>query len=214
MPAPDWRIDHDAHELHYRDRTFPCDRCVEAMALWQDHALLLSSDTDCLSLWDAEGLVRIARVGVYPQDMALWDGRVLVCGGADCRLHLLTLPDLAPRASLPLPGMPERIAWGHGNPHILVLVTDLEPCTQVIRVDPERWTYEARLTLPGIPGAIAADDSGLWIGVSEQVIHLPDNSSVPDMVIEGIGLAGRIETVPGGVRITDSLTSRTLHICT
>lgn len=212
MPAPDWRIDHNAHELHYRDRTFPCDRCVEAMALWQDHALLLSSDTDCLSLWDAEGLVRIARVGVYPQDMALWGDCVLVCGGADCQLHLLSLPDLRLRASILLPGMPERIVFGKCVAHLLILLTEPESRTQVICVDPEHWTYEARLSLPGIPGAIAADDSGLWIGVSEQAMHLPDNSSVPDMVIEGIGLSNRIETAPGGIRITDSLTSRTLHI--
>lgn len=214
MPEPDWWIDHDAHELHFKSRTFPCDRDVEAMALWADHALLLSSDTDCLSLWDAEGLVRVARVGVYPQDMAVTGDLVLVCGGADGQLHQLDLPGLQHRFSLPLAGMPERIAWQSGTAHVLALLTEPEIHTRLISVVPDTWQWHDRLRLPGIPGAIAADGGGLWIGVSEQVVHLPDDSSVPDLVIEGIGLAKKIEASEDGVLIMDGLTGRTVQIRT
>lgn len=214
MPEPDWWIDHDAHELHFKSRTFPCDRDVEAMALWADHALLLSSDTDCLSLWDPEGLVRVARVGVYPQDMAVTGDLILVCGGADGQLHQLDLPGLQNRFSLPLPGMPERIAWQSGKAHVLALLTEPEIHTRLISVMPDTWQWHDRLRLPGIPGAIAATASGLWIGVSEQVLHLPDDATMPDLVIEGIGLARRIELSADGVLITDGLTGRTVQIRT
>ena len=89
-----FRVDNAAHLLHFGGRAFPCDREIVAARPWQGHALLLSADTDCLSLWDADGLIRTARVGVYPQDMALSAEAAWVCGGADGKLHVLTLPTL------------------------------------------------------------------------------------------------------------------------
>ena len=209
-----WWIDHAAHMLHHGESAFSCSRELEAMAVWEDHALLLSSDTDCLSLWDAHGLVQLARVGVYPQDMALHDDHVYVCGGLDCCLHQLSLPSLQLCASLSMPGMPERIAMHRGKAYTLLLVPEPEPHTQLISVDPGFWTHRCLLQLPGIPGAIAADDAGLWIGVSQQVLHLPESGPGPDMVIDGIGLASYIEITSDGILVTDSLTEHVLRIRT
>lgn len=205
MLEPDWWVDHAAHELHCGRSTFPCDRDVEAMAVWAGHALLLSSDTDCLSLWDGDGIIRTVRVGVYPQDMAVAGDCVAVCGGADGRIHLLDLPGLHHRMSLPLPGMPERIALQGDIAHVLALLTEPDTHTLLISADVNRGSWHQRLTLPGIPGALATDDAGLWIGVSGQVLHLPHESHVPDLVCEGFELPGHIEVQEEGVIVTDAL---------
>ena len=214
MQEADWWVDHAAHKLHHGEQTFACSREIEALAVWKGHALLLSSDTDCLSLWDTEGLLRIARVGVYPQDMALAENQVIVCGGADGRLYELSLPDLQLLRTTVLPGMPERIALQGQTAYVLSLLPEPEIHTALLRISLPTGHVNMQLTRPGIPGAITADENGLWIGVSEQVLHLRNAAATPDRVIEGIGLASRIETRPGGIRVTDGLTDRMLWICT
>jgi len=212
MQDADWWIDHAAHKLHHGDRTFNCSRDIEAMAVWNGQALLLSSDTDCLSLWDADGLIRIARVGVYPQDMAIAEDLAVVCGGADCRLHMLSLPQLMHRASLLLPGMPERIALQGSAAHVLALLTEPEVHTVLLQVSLATGAAQTRLTLPGIPGALTADAAGLWLGVGERVLHLPCGETQPDVIIDGFEMPERIEVHAHGLRVTDALLSRTISL--
>lgn len=194
-----WRsdlwVDNTAHELHLYGRTFPCDRDVEGLLHWNDHALLLSSDTDCLSLWDREGLVRTARVGEYPQDMSLQGDTVYICGGADGRLHLLSLPELHTLTEFSIPGMPERLALFRDAAYILTLLPEPEVHTALLRLDLRTGLHEELSRYMGLPGAITADDGGLWVGVSELVIHLPHGTDAPDVVIEGIGMAREIRSV-------------------
>ena len=64
----------------------------------------------------------------------------------------------------------------------------------------------------GIPGAIAASNTGLWIGVSGQVLHLPHSSDRPDLVCEGIDLPERIEVHEGGVIVKDALQEHSLWL--
>lgn len=212
MQDADWWVDHAAHKLHHGDCTFECSRDIEAMAVWNAHALLLSSDTDCLSLWDAEGLFRVARVGVYPQDMAIADNLAVVCGGTDCRLHLLSLPELHPSGEIALPGMPERITLQGGDAHVLTLLTEPEVHTALLQVSLPGGPTQTRLTLPGIPGALTADAAGLWIGVGERVLHLPCGETQPDVVIEGFEMPERIEVHAHSLRVTDALLGRTISL--
>lgn len=205
-------VDNGAHVLHLGGSCWPCDRDVEAVQVWRGQALLLSSDTDCLSLWDREGLVRTARVGVYPQDMAVQGELACVCGGADGRLHLLSLPELLPLADFTLPGMPERVCLQGDVAHVLALLTDPEVQTLLLTVGLAAGEYREIGRFPGLPGAITADDTGLWIGVSELVLHLPKGCDAPDMVVEGIGLARRIETETEGITVTDALNGREYHL--
>ena len=166
------RVDNEAHVLHFGERAFPCDRDVEAVKRWRGHALLLSSDTDCLSLWDEEGLIRTARVGVYPQDVAVAGDTAVVCGGADGRLHLLSLPDLFETADFPLPGMPERLCLRGDKAWVLTLLPEPEVHTMLLTIDlsTEKWTELRRFG--GIPEAIAVDERGLWVAVSEGAVRL------------------------------------------
>ena len=167
-----WWVDDAAHMLHFGGQAFPCDRDVEAALSWREYVLLLSSDTDSLSLWDCEGLVRLTRVGVYPQDMALREKQVIVCGGADGKIHLLNLPDLTETAEFSVPGMPERICIAEEAAFILMLLTEPEVHTSLLKL----WLpYGQRKEIrgfTGIPEAITADKSGLWIAVSEGVTRL------------------------------------------
>lgn len=205
-------VDNGAHQLHHAGQVFACDRDIEALAQWQDCALLLSSDTDCLSLWDREGLIRTVRTGVYPQDMAVAGDMVCVCGGSDSMLHLLALPSLQLRASYPLPGMPERIALQDSDAYVLTLLAEETVCTALFRLDLQAGKSQALLRLPGLPGAVAAADDGLWIGVSEQVLHLPYGNTEPDVIIDGFGLARRIRIEREGVVVTDELEDRVVFI--
>ena len=210
--APTWWVDDAAHTLHRGSRAFPCDRDVVRLALWREYALLLSADTDCLSLWDEEGLVRTARVGVYPQDMALSGDVAYVCGGADCRLHALTLPSLYGCDEVDLPGMPERIAIHQGLVHLLMLQTEPELRTLLAAWRPADGTLHRQMVLPGIPGALTASADGLWIGATGQAAHLPYGAAAPDVLVDGVGLPERIDVFPDGVTITDGLTGRRIRL--
>ncbi|MBQ3158031.1 MAG: hypothetical protein IJB81_14135 [Clostridia bacterium] len=205
-------VDNGMHQLHHAGRVFACDRDIEALAQWQDCVLLLSSDTDCLSLWDRDGLIRTARTGVYPQDMAVTGDMVCVCGGADSMLHLLSLPALQTLASHRLPGMPERVALQSGSAYVLTLLAEEAVCTALLRLDLLTGEAKALMQLPGLPGAITAADDGLWLGVSEQVLHLPYDHAEPDILIDGFGLARLIEVEPEGVIVTDELEDRIVFI--
>ena len=168
------RVDNETHVLHFRGHTYPCDRDVEAVQRWKDHALLLSSDTDCLSLWDMDGLVRLTRVGVYPQDLAVTEDTAVVCGGADGRLHLLNLPDLFEIAEYPAPGMPERLCLRENMAYVLSLIPEPEVHTMLVTMALLTGEWQEVRRFAGIPEAIAADETGLRVVTSEGVFRLQD----------------------------------------
>ena len=207
-----FRVDDGAHLLHFGGRAFPCDREIVAFHPWKGHALLLSSDTDCLSLWDADGLIRTARVGVYPQGFAVSEDAAWVCGGADGKLHVLTLPSLRETAAIALPGMPERVCLHGADAWVLSLLGEPEVCTALLRTDLQRPEVQEITRFAGIPGALATDEKGLWVGVSELVVHQPWWTDGPDVIVEGVGLAARIEVHPKGVLIEDSLENRHVFV--
>ena len=205
-------VDEAAHLLHIGGRAFPCDRDLEALALWKGHALLLSSDTDCLSLWDADGLIRTARVGVYPQDAAVQGDLAWVCGGADGRLYALELPGLHTAAEIPLPGMAERLCLRKGVAWVLTLLPEPEAYTALLRVDLASVQPVEMDRFAGLPGALAADGDGLWIGVSEVLMHRPFTADRADLTIEGFGLPRHIRVEEDAVWVSDPLEGLTARI--
>lgn len=205
MQDLDLWVDNAAHLLHHGGRVFPCDRDIEALASWKGHALLLSSDTDCLSLWDSEGLVRTARVGVYPQDMAVQDDTVYICGGADGKLHLIALPELHPLTDYVLPGMPERISIQGESAYLLTLLAEHEVQTVLLRLELPTGIYQELARFPGLPGALCATEYGLWVAVSEMLMHLSPDAAQVHTVIEGFSLIRRLDTQGNAVLATDPL---------
>lgn len=193
--------DNAAHLVHMGGGCFPCDRDVEALAPWNGHVLLLSSDTDCLSLWDAEGTIRTARVGVYPQDAAVSADTAFVCGGADGRVHLLSLPDLTEQAAYLVPGMPERLCVQGDSAYLLTLLPEPEVHTALLRLDVQSGESTELARFAGIPGAIAADDGGLWLGLSGLVLRQPWQGA--EVLFEGFGLPRQIIAEDGRALISD-----------
>ena len=194
-------VDHATHVLHHGVDCFPCSRDIVAVALWEEQALLLSADTSCLTLWDAQGLVRLAQAGPNPQDMAVSGDCVVVCGGdsfgTGC-LHVLHLPDLQPLEDLPVPGLPMRIALHNSAAHVLTLLPDER--ASLLHVDlTSHGTKQVhtQLTLPGLPGALAVNEGGLWLGVEGQVVHLPHGADQPDIICKGVALPRHIHLHPG-----------------
>lgn len=199
--------DNAAHLVHMGGVCFPCDREIEAIAAWRGHTLLLSSDTDCLSLWDGAGLIRTARAGVYPQDAAVSADTAFVCGGADGRVHLFALPELTELAAYPVPGMPERICVQGDAAYLLTLLPDAR--TVLLRVDANTGAWAELERFGGIPGALAADDGGLWLGLSELVCRMPWQGDA--LFFEGFGLPRQIIPQGDGVLISDPVQGFVVH---
>ena len=174
MQHATFRVDNAAHLLYFGGRAFPCDREVVAAHPWKGHAMLLSADTDCLSLWDMDGLVRLTRVGVYPQDLAVTEDTAVVCGGADGRLHLLNLPDLFEVAEYPAPGMPERLCLRENMAYVLSLIPEPEVHTMLVSMALLTGEWQEVRRFAGIPEAIAADKTGLRVVTSEGVFRLQE----------------------------------------
>nr|MBR4280438.1 hypothetical protein [Clostridia bacterium] len=207
-------VDNAEHLLHFGGRAFPCDREIIADASWKNHVLLLSADTDCLSLWDEDGLIRTARAGLYPQGMAVQKDTAYVCGGADGKLHLLSLPALHETAEFMLPGMPEQVCPHGTHIYVLSLLSEPEVHAALLRLSPDTGLHVEIFRFSGIPGALAAAQQGLWVGVSEFVFRLPWEANTPDVRVEGISLPGHIEVQPEGVIVTDTLEGRRYYIRT
>lgn len=196
-------VDNLAGLLWHDGELQPCDRSIEALRLWQGFALLLSSDTDCLSLWDAHGPVRMVRAGIYPQDMHLVGDHAAVCGGLDGMLRLYSLPGLELVLETELPGMPERVSIHGDQAYVLSLLPEPEVHTAVLRVDLRSRSYVRLMELPGLPGAVLAEGSGAWIAGSETLLHSPDRLCEADCLIDGFGLVRHLSTVRDRLLITD-----------
>ena len=95
---------------------------------------------------------------------------------------------------------------------MLSLLGEPEVCTALFRTGLQTPEVQEITRFAGIPGALAADEKGLWVGVSELVVHLPWGMDVPDLIVEGIGLAEKIVVQPNGVMIEDGLESKHLLI--
>ena len=214
MQHATFRVDNAAHLLYFGGRAFPCDREIVSFHPWNTHALLLSADTDCLSLWDADGLIRTARAGVCPQDMAVWQETALVCGGNDGKLHALALPSLRTAVEFDLPGIPQRLLLHNESAWVLSLLPEDEAGTALLQVSLKTADVRQIRQLTGIPGTLAADQTGLWVGTSGQALHLPFHTSSPDMIVEGIGLPERIEVYERGIALIDGLDGRKIFVRT
>ncbi len=220
VAGPGTAVDDAAHQLWHAGRVLPCDREAMALCCWRGNALLLSGDTDCISLADGEGWIRTARVGVYPQDLAVAGDVAWVCGGADGRIHRLSLPELGETAFFPVPGMPERIAVWADAAWVLSLITQGDTVsTLLLRVDTSTGAVQPIARLPGLPGAIAANELGIWAAAGEGLYHFAAGTEQADASIDGFGLIRHLAVRGNEVLATDPLagliaqvTGETVHV--
>lgn len=178
-------------QLWAAGRVTAIDRGAETLMMDGGAALVLSGETDCLSLLDIYSgqLLITAPVGMYPQQMCLAGPKlVAVCGGADGMLHLIRVRDLHTVGSLRLPGFPQRVALSGGRLYVLCAMYDealhclLYSISSMGRISYVLW-------LPGLAGALCGDGmGGLWAASSETLIHLTAGAARIDKRIEGTGL--------------------------
>ena len=167
-------LDNTEHLLWLNDRLLPVASGIECLLIWRDHPLLLSGDTNALTLLDpVSGTpMFLAPGGVYPQDMCLLPGNAAaVCGGDIGKILLLQLPDLQLIRHIPVPGSARRLARLGRWLYILCATEDDASPTLLCRADLRSDRYEPLRTLPGLPGALYADDTGIWAAVSDKLYH-------------------------------------------
>ena len=71
-----------------------------------------------------------------------------------------------------LPGMPERVCLTRDAVFVLTLLPEPEVHTALLSVDLATGKWSETAAFVGIPEAITADKSGLWIAVSEGVVRM------------------------------------------
>lgn len=170
--------------------TVPIDRDAERLLLWRGHPLVLSSDTNALTLLSRKGRPLISvPAGLYPQDMCQLGERLAVCGGTDGQVHLLTLPELFSAGDLEVPGAPQRVCRGTGGVFVLSALEEAGMRTLLLFVPMNGGKLRPMCVLPGLPGALAADEQGgVWAAAGEALYHFPQGSAAPDQTHGGFGL--------------------------
>lgn len=205
--------DNTRRQLWTGGTPFPADSGLEAMALWQSCVLTLSGDADCLTMTDAATGVPLllTRAGVYPQDFCFVDAvTVAVCGGSDGKIRLIRLPELAAVREYDLPSATQRIACSGGVLTVLCLCAEETVCTLMYRLRLTDGRAAQVCAMAGLPGALCPDGrGGVWVSVSERLMHFPPCSHAPDLVIGEFGLIRHMVRVADGVLVSDPV----LGIC-
>ena len=190
-------------------RVMSIDSGAEKLLWWRQNLLVLSGETDCLTLLDGQSgqPVTLAPAGVYPQDMCLMPpGDIAaVCGGADGTVRLMALPSLEVLRTFRVPGVASRIAWADGALHVLCTVEDGVLRCLACRIPLQSGRCEPMATFDGLPGAIAPDGrGGLWVGAGEKLYRLRRTGAV-DSTTDGFGLIGGLYVAPQGLIIADQV---------
>ena len=108
---------------------------VEVLRCWRNQLLTLSSETNCLTLYDAHDYPLVTSpAGIRPCGCAVVDCQVIVCGCEDGCLHIFSLPDLREIAAYPVPGCPMRVATDGGVLTCLSLLSPDPPQTLLFRL--------------------------------------------------------------------------------
>ena len=187
-------IDVSERLLWMNELLVPVDSGAECLLLWHGRPLVLSGDTDCLTMLDpcTGSPMFLTPAGVYPQDMCLLPGdRLAVCGGGSGTVLSLQLPELTLLQTFSLPGCVQRAAWHNGRLYALCTVENDALCTLLCRIHPSSGRYEALCTLPGLPGALHADRL-LWIAAGDSVYQLRRADARPVRLCGGLGLVRHI----------------------
>ena len=187
----------------------PIDAGLEALALWQGHALTLSGDTDSLTLTDLSSgqPVLLTPAGNYPQDFCFLDANTLaVCGGADGLVHVLRVSDLRSLARFSLPGITQRVACTGHCLAVLCLTGDDSLRCLLCRIPLPAGPVHHVCTMDGLPGALCPDGrGGLWAAATERLLHFPCRASAPDLCVPNLGLIRHLVRMGDGVLLTDPL---------
>ena len=201
-----------SRQLYRQGRIRALPTGVVALRCWRERLLMLSSETNCLTLCDAHDNPQVTSpAGIRPCDCCISGAFAVVCGGEDGCLHLFSLPELREVAAYPVPGCPMRVIAADGVLTCLSLMSPDPPQSLLFRFCPATEDFAPVALLPGLCGAIAATPTGsLWVGVGEQLLHFPLASVVPDVRLGGFGLITSLSCQDLQLLIGDSWAGRCL----
>ena len=162
-------VDDTHHLLWTGQRVIACDRGLTMLMMLRHHLLTLSGETDALTLWNFDGHRLIsAHAGVYPTGMCPLADGLAVCGGAEGKLLLFSLPELHPAGSVAVPGICQQVCPGGRGVYILCLVGHEVPSCLLCRWVLRAQRYQPVAELPGLPGALTPDGfGGCWAAAGE-----------------------------------------------
>lgn len=200
-------VDESRHLLWTGDAVTPVDSGLEALMLWQNRALTLSGDTDCLTLLDLSTgqPLLLTPAGMYPQDLCFVGGNlVAVCGGADGMVRLFRLSDLKTVHEFHLPGATQRVAYSGSDLTVLCLMGDDGMQCLMCRIPLPGGIPQHICTMPGLPGALCPDGrGGVWMAVSERLAHFAHGEAAPDVLLSDFGLIRHMSRLGSSVLTSD-----------
>ena len=204
--------DSHSRQLYRQGRISVLPPGVEVLRYWRNQLLTLSSETNCLTLYDAHDYPLVTSpTGIRPCDCAVVGRQAVVCGCEDGCLHVFSLPDLQEIAAYPVPGCPMRIAADGGMLTCLSLLCPDPPQTLLFRLGLPSGDFAPVALLPGWCGTVTiADDRTIWAGVGEQLLHFPLDSVVPDVRMDGFGLITSLSCQQSQLLIGDPWAGRCL----
>lgn len=205
-----------SRQLYRQGRIRALPPGVVAIRSWRNQLLLLSSETNCLTLCDAHDNPQVTSpAGIRPSDCCVCGSFAVVCGGDDGCLHIFSLPDLREISAFPVPGCPMRVIASDGVLTGLSLLSPDPPQSLLFRFCPANADFAPVALLPGLCGALAmAADGSLWVAVGEQLLHFPLATVVPDVRLGGFGLITSLSCRQSQLLMSDSWAGRCLLMST
>ena len=208
-------LDNTEHLLCLNDSLMNVDPGAECLLLWQDRPLVLSGETNAVTLLDPTSgtPLFLAPAGLYPQDMCfLPDDILAVCGGHAGTVLLLHLPELQPLAQIPLPGLPQRLTHQGRWLYVLCATEEFLPQSLLCRVNLRNAQTEVLQTFPGLPGALYADGRSLWICAGEGLYRLRPGERHAHRRLSGLGLVRHIAGKGRDLLLSDPVQGKLLLV--
>ena len=178
-----------ARRLWDGTRMLPLPPGAEAAMHLCGRWMVLSGEADSLWVMDESGRPLVcAPCGVYPQDMCPAGECLAVCGGADSRVHMLSLPDARTLGTVAVPGNVQRIAAQGERLCVLSAAGEERIRCLAGTISLRTGRYEPLLTLPGLPGAVCAAGRGAWWIAASERLCLADSRGRVLRMLPGQGL--------------------------
>ena len=187
-------------------RTFPCAPDVTDAACWRGCPLLLSGESDSITLHAPDGMpLWTAPAGFAPRQLCLLPGgrcAAVACGLAG-EVRLLRLPALTLLHACPVPGAACCLCWHQGALYAACVAGEGEIRGLLCRV-PFHAPAEVLAAVPGLPGALLSLPSGaLLLGATERIYRFEGQPLRLTTVQAGFGLPRRMLVIQERLLVAD-----------
>lgn len=169
-------VDNAARQCSFAGRVFPCAPEITDALCWQGQPLLLSGESDSVTLHSREGTPLLtAPAGFAPRALCLLPHGALlaVAGGLSGEVLMLRLPALTLAQTLAAPGAPLCLAVSGRWLFAACAVGDAVMHCLLCRYSLATGRLETGPLFPGLPGALTAAPWGeIYLGCTEGLYRL------------------------------------------